>query len=539
MMKLHAQSAHSGADPSSRATGRGVVPNLQPQWSSLLKSGVLTLVIVVAYGVVMASTNGHFTLLDDESIIIAFAGNNTSYYIHNFLSGQAANEHPPLSDLLLHLWLLATNYSFSMLRVFANLFYIAGVLFTALATRRISGRSGYRITLVLGFLWPFAFQYGRITGWYCFCMFMVACLTWSYLKILDDQDYWAWVSFGIAAVALVWSNYFGVALLSIFLADLILFHRKLIAARLRLFMVTVTVVAFCFLPLLEVALSDQQTHSSSLVSVFDPKNALVSFGYPVFSIFASVAVAPWYLPLSIPVFVGVVLLAVSIWHSPGRRWFLYLVFAIALLQFSGHLTIKRVIFLFPWLFMAMAIALTSRESRHPRLATAAVVILLISGWVGILSGRHYATTNLYEPWGKVASVVADDARQGATIISVNPPFFLYLDYQLGLQSATQGATGPYLQEETYRSHGYSILLPTNWQTWEENLHGKVVLVDGSGVLELVNDENALNDALRKRCSTVGEYHAAPDPAAMWKVRFAKNVPVLANRTNVFWYDCPR
>jgi len=58
-------------------------------------------------------------------------------------------------------------------------------------------------------------------------------------------------------------------------------------------------------------------------------------------------------------------------------------------------------------------------------------------------------------------------------------------------------------------------------------------------LELVNDENALNDALRNRCSTVGEYHAAPDPAAMWKVRFAKNVPVLANRTNVFWYDCPR
>ena len=39
-------------------------------------------------------------------------------------------------------------------------------------------------------------------------------------------------------------------------------------------------------------------------------------------------------------------------------------------------------------------------------------VMLACGWMGIASGRHYATTNLYEPWAKVAKVVAGDARSG-------------------------------------------------------------------------------------------------------------------------------
>lgn len=80
---------------------------------------------------------------------------------------------------------------------------------------------------------PFAFQYGRITGWYCFCMFLAAWLTWAYLRILDDRDRWSWVYFGIAALLMVWSNYFGVVLLLLFLADLAIFHRKLATKHLR------------------------------------------------------------------------------------------------------------------------------------------------------------------------------------------------------------------------------------------------------------------------------------------------------------------
>jgi hypothetical protein len=55
---------------------------------------------------------------------------------------------------------------------------------------------------------------------------------------------------------------------------------------------------------------------------------------------------------------------------------------------------------------------------------------------------------------------------------------------------------------------YTILQPDDWQTWAGKLHGKVVLVNGSGFLAQVEEQNALNDAFRLRCEVLGEYPAA-------------------------------
>ena len=40
-----------------------------------LRSKLLALAIVVVYAIAMVSTNGHFTILDDESTIVSVAGN--------------------------------------------------------------------------------------------------------------------------------------------------------------------------------------------------------------------------------------------------------------------------------------------------------------------------------------------------------------------------------------------------------------------------------------------------------------------------------
>lgn len=487
----------------------------------------------------MICTNTRFTILDDESTIVACAGNQPSKILQNFVSGNAANEHPPLSEILLHFWLAATNYSFFMLRVFANLFFMAGILIIGVSSEKIAGKCAYWATLVVGFLWPFAFQYGRITGWYAFCMFLVAWLTWAYLRILDDDDRWSWVSFGIAALLMVWSNYFAVVLLLLFLADLAIFHRKLAARRFGSLLVVAAVVALGLLPLLKIALFDLRNNVTPIASAVDLKNALATFSFPVFSIFGSVAVAPWYLPLSIPILVGTILLFVAIWFSSGRRWLIYFILAMVLLALSGHMSVKRVLFLLPWLFLAIGISVTRGSSRYSKVSASAVAVLITTGWIGIVSGMHYATANLLEPWGKVAEVVAQDARHGATIVSVNPPFFLYLDYQLDLASDTEAAETAYLGEALYHSHGYAILQPDNWRTWAGKLHGKVVLVNGSGFIEQVIEQNALNEALRQRCTVLGDYRATPDPAALWKARFAKDTPIFAYRANVIWYDCPR
>jgi hypothetical protein len=85
-----------------------------------------TRAIVVIYAAAMISTNTRFTILDDESTIVAYAGNQPSTILQSVVSGIAANEHPLLSEIFPHFWLVATNYSFFMLRVFANLFSSPG-----------------------------------------------------------------------------------------------------------------------------------------------------------------------------------------------------------------------------------------------------------------------------------------------------------------------------------------------------------------------------------------------------------------------------
>ena len=503
------------------------------------------LVVILAYAALMISTNTHFTMLDDESDSIAIAGRPLVAALRPFFTGEGFHElHPPEAELFMHLWLVTTHYSFFLLRVFANILFIAAVLLTSKSAEKVAGRPAYWATLLLGFVWPFAFQYGRITGWYSLSIFLLSGVTWSYLAIVEDQGhrdrgYWPWVIFAIASVLLVWSNYFGFAFLFLLLADFLIFHRNLASKQIRQLLIVMAIIAAAFLPLLKVALLDVATYVAPAASRTDWKNEIAGAGYPSFAIFGSAAIAPWYLPLSVPVFVSILVLFAAIWFSRGRRWLIYFVFSMALLDISGNFNIKRVPFMLPWLFLAIGIALSSRASRYPRLVLAAIAVIVACGWIGILSGKHYATANLYEPWGKVAEVVAQDARRGASIVSVNPPFFLYLDYQLGLESDTKAADSAFLGEDLYRAHGYTVLQPDDWQTWAGKLRGKVVLVNGTGVLSQVEDQNALNDALSLRCKAQGEYHAAPDPAASWKARFVKDAPTFAYRTNVIWYDCPR
>jgi len=296
-------------------------------------------------------------------------------------------------------------------------------------------------------------------------------------------------------------------------------------------------IALAFLPLVRIAFRDLAAYMVPIASRIDWKNEIASAGYPAFAIFGSAAIVPWFLPLSIPVFVAVAGLFVCTWFSQGRKWLIYFLVTIFMLELSGQIDIKRVLFLTPWLFLAMGLAACSKASRHPWLASCAIATIVVSGWVGITSGNHYATADLNEPWEKVAKVVAQDARNGATIISENPSFFFYLDYQLGLESYTEAAPGTYLGDAVYRSHGFKVLESTDPQLRAENRSGKVILVIGSADNEDLQSAIALNGELRAHCIGLGQYRAAPDPAAAMKIQFTKAAPVLAYRTDVTWYDC--
>jgi hypothetical protein len=305
--------------------------------------------------------------------------------------------------------------------------------------------------------------------------------------------------------------------------------------------VTVAVaIAVSFLPLVGIVLKNLGEHAATGGSHKGLKAMVAMVGYPTFSVFGSVAIAPWFLPLSIPVVIAALLLIVSIWFSSGRRWFIYFILAMILLALSGHLDVKRVLFLTSWFFLAMGLAAFSETSRYPRLAMAAIAVLVTVGWIGIFSGRHYATSNLYEPWGQVARVVASDTERSATVISENTQFFFYLDYQLGLGSDTGASEGSYLGEELYRAHGFTVLKPFDDKPLPTKFHGKVVVVNGEGLKADMESVKAVNEQLQQQCMTLGEYKAAPDPAAALKRKLATHalVRVLDYRTDVTWYACP-
>jgi hypothetical protein len=500
-------------------------------------SKLLTLAIVVVYAVAMVSTNGIFTILDDESTIVSMAGSPVLPTVQLYLHGGSVNEHPPASDILLHGWMVATGYAFAALRIFANIFYILGTLFLALSAYRLAGIRAYWAALVLSFAWPFAFQYGRITGWYCCSFFLVALATWLYLEILDGRGYGWWIAFTAAAILMVWTNYFGVATLLLLLLDLLFFHRDIARKNRTALLLSVAAVVLSFVPFLKVVIENLGVHAMGVHSGVDWKAMVAEVGYPLFSIFGSVAVAPWYLPLSIPVFAATIALLVSIWCSPGRRWLVYLGLSVVLLELSGQTNVKRVLFLLPWLFVAMILAALGKAASYPRLAWAAIVTLVVAGWIGIISGRHYATANLYEPWKNVAQVVAGNARAGDTVISDSFPFFFYMNYQLGLERETQADSGSDLTAGVYQSHGYRILEPDGEEQWLDGLKGKVVLVSGAAYLDEVQWMASLNDRLHQRCNIQGEYRAVPDPALAFKTKFVKDAPALAYRVDVTWFDC--
>jgi hypothetical protein len=497
-----------------------------------------TLVIVAIDVALMASTNTRFTMLDDESNSIAIAGRPVAHALRPFLFRDGYRElHPPETEIIWHLWLVATYYSFALLRLPANLLFIGAVFFTAKSAEKLAGRNAYWASLLVGFAWPFAFQYGRIAGWYTLSTFLLSVVTWIYLQIVEDRAGWWWGPFAAACMIFVWSNYFGFVFLTLLVADLAIFHRAVAMKRLRPLAITMMVVGASFLPLLRVAFADVGEYLGSSGSGFNLRHEIAAVGYPAFAIFGSAAVAPWFLPLSFPILVATAVLAFTIVRGAARRWLIYVACAMLAMELARVYDIKRVLIFLPWIFLAIGLTVARSNTRNPWLARSAVLVMIMAGWIGILSGNHYATTNLHEPWGKVAVVVAADARHGATIVSENPPFFLYLDYQLGLQSIMQSANGSDLGEDFYRAQGYTILDPNETGKHANSLRGKIVLVNGSGVLEDVESMNALKDALGRRCSTLGEYRAAPDPAFAWKQRFAKDVPALAYRTDVTWFDC--
>ena len=492
------------------------------------------LLLLSAYAVFMVSTNHRLTMLDDEGTIVATANVPTAERLQTFIRGTGQHLHPPLTDILLHGWLTLTHHSFALLRVPAILLYIAGLLLTAKCGQLLGNRRTYWAVLLFGTLWPFGYFYARITGWYCFSFLLIAAVTYCYFLLLEKTSVRRWILFALIAILLVWSNYFGLIVFLLLLADLLLYRRAFASAHVRDLLVTTGVILLSFLPLLHDLLAG--TRNADSIAATTWAAAVVKVCYMLFAMLASVAVAPWFLLWSLPaIAASLILYILLLSHQMSRRFAIYFVLLILSLSATHTLDLKRLLFVSPWLLLSVALCISTGARWQARTATSALVVVFLIGWLAIADGKHRAASNFYEPWQSVAISTADQARGRSAIVSDSMSYFFYLNYQLGVDDVA--FNGSYAGADTYQQHGFNVYrssLPVNVQP---SRFSRITTVRGIGVPTDMARMAGTMQQLEQTCRHVGSQRSTPDPSAVYKREINPKAPSVAYRVMIDHFDC--
>ena len=107
-----------------------------------------------------------FTIAEHEAQILIAASRPVRTILVQFWSQRGPQDHPPLYDLWLHLWLRLSGGAFVWLRAPSIVFFLVGIFFLSRASRRVGGTQAGNLVLWLAALWPLGFHYGSLVVWY-------------------------------------------------------------------------------------------------------------------------------------------------------------------------------------------------------------------------------------------------------------------------------------------------------------------------------------------------------------------------------------
>jgi hypothetical protein len=488
-------------------------------------------------GIGLVASNNYLTFIDDETWILDAAMQPVRTTLGLFVSGAGQHEHPPLYDIVLHFWLRWTGGNFEYLRVPAIFFFLAGLFLLGRAAGRMGGPASAKAVVWIGVLWPFAFHYGRLAAWYSFSFFLVAGLTLAYLRYLEDHSRSRWVVFLLFGVALLWTNYFGWALLACLAIDLYLRHRAgerevppgVLAGTAALFIVS-------YIPLFRAFYNElgNGIHAHQrFVSV------IANAAFNVYSLFISESMAPWHWSLSIPAglavlgCVGLVLVYGSV---AARRFLVYSGFLIAVMGVTGILVTKRLLLVAPWVLLPVGIAVATISTRWVKMALAVTLLVIAGiGWYGIRVRTFYSAPRFLEPWLQVAGDAADKLHGGATVISNNPSFFFYLTYILHApdESATWKFQGVLPDTVRYPN----VFAPDEWIAAGHPYAPTVLWIRG---MDGPQTGGAMDDAMQQldhACGARTSRLMMRDQGYVWKQKFFPQLGELPWRIEVREYDC--
>lgn len=509
------------------------MPSRQRQPSELTQQVIPLLLLAIG----LVTTNNSTTVIAQEATTLDAAARPLRPMLSAFFSGAANLGHPPLYEALLHFWLQGTQGSFDFLRIPSILFFIAGLFLLSRATRFFTGPKGGFAVIWIGVLWPFSFHFARLATSYSFSFFLVAGLTLSYFKFLEEQTFGRWAALAVFGAALVWTSYFGWAILVCLALDqMIRWKTKEPSTSAKIFFGTAAAWTAIFIPLISPFRAEL---SHGIGTRNGPISTLVDMASNLLLLFVSGSIAPWIWSISIVVGLAILLsiFLIARWLvAPAFRLLLFSVLLIFAMAFVGNLHPGHLLLISPWVLLPAGIAVETAKPRWATFALAAALLVIGgAGWYGIYSKRFYSETEFVEPWQEIAANSANQISSGATIIADQPAFLFYLTYYLHLpeQNGPWRFEGLLPEAVTYPQ----VFSPAGWLDAGHPTHGKMVVIRSGQNPDGNAPTNQVVNLLDQSCGSISSRLRVRDTGYQWKQRFFPSLGDPLWRIEIREYDC--
>jgi dolichyl-phosphate-mannose-protein mannosyltransferase len=492
-------------------------------------------------------SNRWLTLIDDETSTISAAAQNITKILAAARSS-VGNAHPPLYQLLMHVWLRITGGALDWLRAPAIVCFVLGIWLLSRVARQLGGEESGNALVWLGALWPFGFHAGRLAGPYTFAFLLIAAVTWQYFRAARSarpRPHSDWIIFCVLCLALLYTDDFAWALMILIAIDYSCrvparnategerIERK---GKIKAVLLTASVLLIGFAPRWPVFIRELHSHlgwPSSLRFLF------MNAAYNFYVLFVSQSMAPWFWRFSIPAAVGVAVLLVVVFgaiRGEARNFLIFSLLLFALMALAGILQPSRLLLVGPWLILPIGIALGTTEKWQWRLTMAlALATVAAMGWYGALNKRYYADPRFLEPWSTVVQDAADALRSGSGVISNDDAFFFYLTYALRPSQSNSHwhFTGALPRQVQY----LFVWDPEQWEQAGRPAPASALWIRGSSPPE---EAAAMNDAGEKLSAQCGDRitrYLVRDTGYIWKQRFVPNFSGPAWRIEIRQYLC--
>ena len=488
-------------------------------------------------GMALIASNRYVTFIDEEVRTLNAAGQSVRTLAAVFFGGSGAQNISFLYGIFLHFWLRWTAWNFEYLRIPAIAFFLAGLFFLGRAAHRFAGPVGASALIWLGILWPLGFHYGRAAAPPAFVFFLIAGLTFTYLRFLEENNFARWAAFFLFGAALLWTDFLGLAVLACLLLDQAL-RRRSGESAISISVMARTAILWLavFIPVMRVSYGEFRGGINIHQTVF---LFVTGCALRIYNLFVSESVAPWHWQLSVPAALAVLACAALVFMNtswPARRFLLYGAGLVLLMGVTGILASDRLFFVAPWVLLPIAAAIGSIQSGWAR-PSLAVALLLIGGigWFGIYSRRFYSAPQFLEPWPQVAADAAAKIQTGATAVSNSGPFFLYLTYALRpVGNATASQFEGLLPDSVHHS---AVKSAEQWISSDHSRAPTMIWIRGTDENQIEGTMDNVAGELDHNCGSRVSRLMARDAGFAWKQRFLPSAAQAQWRIEIREYDC--